>query len=101
MILSSRPATEADTDAVVVTVFEDALSPSATAVDTALGGLLTEMRDAKEARGKFAERPVIHTLGRLPARHLLVLGLGKPGQLDLFRLHNAFCFAGAALRQRG
>jgi len=93
--------TEARTDAVIVTVFEDQLSSAATAVDTALNGLVAEMRESKEIRGKFAEQNVVRTLGRLPARHVLVLGLGKPNQLDLFRLHNAFQFAGRTLRGRG
>ncbi|TMD01126.1 MAG: leucyl aminopeptidase [Chloroflexi bacterium] len=99
--LSSSPLAESDADAVIVTAFEDGLSPAAGEADAALGGLLVEMREAKEFRGRFAERPVIHTLGRLPARRLLVLGLGKRDQLDAFRLHNAFQFAGTTLRKQG
>jgi leucyl aminopeptidase len=97
----SRAVTDAESDAVVVTAFEDALSPAAQEVDRALDGLLTEMRDGKELGGKFAERTVIHTLGRLPSRRVMVLGLGKPGQLDTYRLHNAFWLAGTALRKQG
>jgi leucyl aminopeptidase len=99
--LSTRPLAEADADALIVTAFEDGLSSAAEQADTALDGLLAEMREGKEFRGKFAERPVIHTLGRLPARRLLALGLGKRDQLDAFRLHNAFQFAGTALRKQG
>lgn len=99
--LTTRPLAEADADAVIVTAFEDALSPVAEQADAALDGLLAEMREAREFRGKFAERPVIHTLGRLPARRLLVLGLGRREQLDSFRLHNAFQFAGTVLRKQG
>ena len=99
--LSTRPLAEADVDAVIVTAFEDGLSPAAQVADAALDNLLAEMREAREFRGQFAERPVIHTLGRLPARRLLVLGLGKREQLDSFRLHNAFHFAGTALRKQG
>jgi len=95
------PVTDAATDAAIVGAFDDSLSAAATQADAALGGLLSEMRDAREIRGSFAERTVIHTLGRLPARRLLVLGLGKPAQLDGFRLHNAFHFAGATLRKQG
>ncbi|HEX3607730.1 MAG TPA: M17 family peptidase N-terminal domain-containing protein, partial [Candidatus Dormibacteraeota bacterium] len=99
--LSTRPLAEVDVDAVIVTAFEDRLSPAAETADAALGGLLAEMREAREFRGRFAERPVIHTLGRLPARRLLVLGLGRRDQLDAFRLHNAYQFAGTALRKQG
>jgi leucyl aminopeptidase len=100
-IAQTAGVTEADSDAVVVTAFEDSLSPAAQEVDKALGGLLTEMRDGKELTGKFAERLVVHTLGRMPAKRVMVVGLGKPKQLDSFRLHNAFWFAGAALRKQG
>ena len=97
----TQSVTAAGSDAVVVTSFEDGLSPAAQEVDRALDGLLTEMRDAKELTGRFADRPVVHTLGRLPAKRVMVLGLGKPGQLDTYRLHNAFWFAGSALRKQG
>jgi leucyl aminopeptidase len=100
-IVQTAGVTEVDSDAVVVTAFEDSLSPAAQEVDRALDGLLTEMRDGKELSGKFAERTVVHTLGRLPAKRVMVVGLGKPKQLDTFRLHNAFWFAGAALRKQG
>jgi leucyl aminopeptidase len=93
--------TEAGSDAVVVTAFEDSFSPAAQQVDAALDGLLTEMRDGKELGGKFAERTVIHTLGRLPAKRVMVLGLGKPKQLDTYRLHNAYWLAGGVLRKQG
>ena len=95
-----RAVTDAGSDAVVVTAFEDSLSPAAQEVDRALDGLLTEMRDGKELTGKFAERAVIHTLGRMPAKRVMVLGLGKPKQLDSYRLHNAFQLAGTVLRKQ-
>jgi leucyl aminopeptidase len=100
-IKQPRAVTEVDDDAVVVTAFEDAFSPAAQQVDAALDGLLTEMRDGKELSGKFGERTVVRTLGRIPARRVLVLGLGKPAQLDTYRLHNAFWFAGTLLRKQG
>jgi leucyl aminopeptidase len=99
--LGSRAATEADADAVVVTTFEDALSPAAEAVDRALDGVISEMRAAKEFTGKFSERVVLRTLGRLPSPRLCLVGLGKRHQLDTFRLHNAFWFAGSTLRKQG
>jgi leucyl aminopeptidase len=99
--LSTRPVTEADADAVVVTAFEDGLSPAAEEVDAVLDHVVEEMREAREFRGRFAERPVLHTLGRLRARRVLLLGLGRRDQLDSFRLHNAFHFAGQTLRKQG
>jgi len=98
--LEARGVTVADSDAVIVTLFEDGLSAAAQEADQALDGLLTEMRDSKELAGKFGERTVLRTLGRLPAKRLCVLGLGKRSQLDSFRLHNAMWFAGRMLRKQ-
>jgi leucyl aminopeptidase len=98
IVLNQAAVTSADTDAVVVTAFEHGLSQAAKEADVALDGLLAEMRDAKEISGEFGECTSIRTMGRMPARQLLVLGLGKPAQLDSFRLHNAYQFAGSALR---
>ena len=98
--LTAVSPVEVSTDALVVTAFEDGLSPQAEAVDAALDGVLTEMRDSGEFRGRFAERIALRTLGRLPAAHVLLLGLGRPRELDLFRLTNAFQFAADTLRSR-
>ena len=99
--LETRGVTEVDSDALVVTLFEDAMSPAAQEVDRALDGALTEMRESRELTGKFGERVVLRTLGRLPAKRVLLLGLGKRHQLDTYRLHNAFWFGGTVLRKQG
>ena len=99
--LTATPAVKAGTDAVVVTAFDDGLSAEAAAVDAALDGALTEMRESGEFAGRFGQRSALRTLGRLPARHVLLLGLGRRSELDSFRLVNAFHFAGDALRSRG
>ena len=99
--LETRSATEADSDAIVVTAFEDGLSPAAAEIDRALDGLITTMREDKEFSGKFGERLVVHTLGRLPVKRVCLVGLGKSKQLDTFRLHNAFWFCGKLLRKQG
>ncbi|HET9052352.1 MAG TPA: leucyl aminopeptidase, partial [Candidatus Dormibacteraeota bacterium] len=69
--------------------------------DGALGGTLGEMRARKELTGKFAQRPVVRSLGRIRAPRVQLLGLGKPADLDGFRLHNAFHLAGQDLRASG
>jgi leucyl aminopeptidase len=99
--LTTRPAAEAEADAVIVTAFDDGLSPAAEQVDAVLDHLVEDMRETREFRGRFGERPVIPTLGRLGARRLLLLGLGPRDRLDMFRLHNAFNLAGTTLRKQG
>ena len=92
---------KAAVDALVVTVTEAGLSPAASTVDALLDGAISDARDAGELRGTFAERTVVHTLGRLPARAVLVLGLGRLEKLDAFRVLNAHHFAADRLRALG
>jgi leucyl aminopeptidase len=101
IIVTAADLAAASTDAVLVTTFEDGLSKAVLQADAALGGPIGEMKAAREFTGKFAQRPVLRTLGRLGARRLMLLGLGKPAQLDSYRLHNAFWLAGGALRLAG
>ena len=98
---SATAASEAAVDAVIVATLEGEEPPAFAEVDTALGGALSEMRERKEFTGGFAQRPQLRTLGKLPAPRLLLLGLGKAAQLDTYRLHNAFQFAGEQLRASG
>ncbi|MGA7088906.1 MAG: leucyl aminopeptidase [Candidatus Dormiibacterota bacterium] len=77
-------------DALVVPYFEaEPLGPAAVAVDQALDGILSQMRASHEATGKFPQRTVVPTLGRLPTPRVVFLGLGRPQELDGYRLRNA------------
>src|SRR5207245_6952749 len=58
-------------------------------------------RESRELHGKFPLRTSLRTLGRMASKRLMVVGLGKPAQLDSYRLHNAYHLAGAALRRQG
>ena len=99
--LSTVPVTEATTDAVLVTAFESGPSAAAAELDRALGGAVTAMREAKDFTGRFGQRSLLRTLGRLPAGRAMILGLGRESQLDTYRLHNAFHLAGRSLRAAG
>jgi leucyl aminopeptidase len=99
--LAAGGPTEVAADALVVTAFDDGLGAAATAVDGALGGALTEVWEARAFRGRFAERHSLPTLGRLPSRAVVLVGLGRRDQLDTYRLHNALQFAGQTARGRG
>ena len=46
-------------------------------MDKALDGAISLLIDEGEIRGKNGEVTVIHTLGRMPARRVVVVGLGK------------------------
>src|SRR3954469_24817978 len=66
-------------DAIVVNLFEGVTAPGGGtgAVDQAMGGALTQLIAAGDLRGKLGETTLVHTLGRLPASRVVVLGLGK------------------------
>jgi len=71
--------TEIQADAVVVNLLEGVEKPSgATAVvDKALDGAISSLISRGEIRGKFEEVGIIHTFGKLPAKIVAVVGLGK------------------------
>ena len=85
---------EVEVDVLVVPYFQgEPLGPLAAALDHALDGLLSRMRDDREATGAFPKRTAIATLGKIAAPRLVFLGLGSPPELDGYRLRNALQFA--------
>jgi leucyl aminopeptidase len=68
-----------EADAVVVNLFEGVEKPSGAtaAVDRALDGAISSLIDRNEIKGKIEEVGIIHTFGKLPARLVAVVGLGK------------------------
>jgi leucyl aminopeptidase len=79
---------EIETDAIAVSVFEDGkqLSDVAAAIDEALEGTISSLLSRGEAKGKFGEVSIVHTFGKLPARIVAVVGLGKHADLSLDKL---------------
>ena len=70
---------ERDADAVVVNLFEGVTAPGGAtgAVDGALGGAISGLIADGEISGKRGELTVIHTLGRIAPKRVMVAGLGK------------------------
>lgn len=89
-------------DAVVVGLFEGAAAPEgAAASDAALKGLITQLMAQGEIKGKLCETTMLHTMDKLPSPRVLVLGLGKPGELTPDRLRKAVAEASRVLRRAG
>ena len=84
--------------ALVVGCFEDLQDELFNACDTALEGCLGRLYASQEFRGKINSSRLIHTLGKLPAERLLLVGLGKKNELDDERLRQAAGNAVQALR---
>ena len=74
----------ADVDAIVVNLFEGITSPGGGtgAVDRALSGAISAVIADGEISGKQGEIAMLHTLGKLPAKRVLIVGLGKSARLD-------------------
>ena len=75
-------------DAIVVNFFEGVKSPGGAtgAVDKALDNAITALIKQGEFKGKFNEISIIHSLGKIPARIVAVIGLGKESDLTIDRI---------------
>ena len=94
---------ETETSAIVVDLFEgtECLSGDIAAIDSALGGVISRLIKQGEIKGKLNEVTLVHSLGRLPAARVVVVGLGKQSELSLDRVRGAFAEACRLLRQKG
>jgi len=84
--------TEIEAEALIVNLYQGIESPGGAtgAIDAALDGQVVELIDAGEITGKHGEVTILHTAGRLSARRVVVLGLGKKEKCDLEALRRAF-----------
>jgi leucyl aminopeptidase len=88
--LTDAPAARLAVDALAVPVAAgDPLRDAALEIDAALGGLLREVVESGEHRGRPNEVLTLPTTGRLAARRVLLYGLGSPADLDGQRLRFA------------
>ena len=87
------------TPALVIGCFEDTRDDLFTRCDAALDGCLERMFAGREFRGKANSTRLIHTLGKLPAERLLLVGLGTKAGLNGERLRQAAGNAVQSLRQ--
>ncbi|MEJ2739452.1 MAG: M17 family peptidase N-terminal domain-containing protein, partial [Dehalococcoidia bacterium] len=75
-------------DAIVINLFEGTESPAGATgvVDKSLDGIISDLIRQGELKGKFNEISIIHTYGRIPARIVAVVGLGKRDDLTPDRI---------------
>ncbi len=90
-------------DTCVVNLFEGVKRPGGGtgAVDRALGGAISDAIAAGDITGKWGELRVIYTLGRIPARRVLVAGLGKSREFTLDRVRDLAANVARELRRLG
>ncbi|MFC1901692.1 leucyl aminopeptidase [Chloroflexota bacterium] len=89
--------------AVIVNHFEGVKQPEGTAaaVDKALGGAISQLIKQGEIKGKLNEITILHSLGKIPANRVAVVGLGKKKDLTVNRVREAVADTCRYLRQKG
>jgi len=88
---------------IIVSFFEEAKKPEgeAAAVDRAIGGVISKLVRQGEIKGKLNEITLIHSLGKLPAAKVAVVGLGKKTELTLDRIRGVVAETCRWLRAKG
>ncbi len=77
-------------DALVVNLFEGVDSPrgGTGAVDSALGGAISQLIALGDIRGKSGELTLIHTFGKIATPRVIVAGLGKAADFNIDSVRN-------------
>lgn len=78
--------------AIIVSFFEGMQKPvgDTAGIDKALGGIISRLIASGEIKGKPGEVSVIHSLGKIAADRMAIMGLGKKKELTLDRIREAF-----------
>lgn len=87
--------------ALVVGSFEDRLGKDAEMLDKVLGGQIKDLWNSKEFSGKFREIQTVSTAGRIAAKRVVLVGLGKENEFDEEKARKASGFAAKYIRSLG
>ncbi len=89
-VKTTKPESE-KLDALVLGVFEGEkkLSADVAAIDKAMGGMIAEVVSGAEFTGKAGSHVLLPTMGKIGARRLLLLGMGKRASFKLDSLRQA------------
>jgi leucyl aminopeptidase len=107
MQLTTQTVSEIECSALVVGVLttpseqEARLTPSAQAVDAALGGVISQSCARGIIRGEAGQITTFYTLGRLPAERVVVLGLGALNGQEARTLRRTCACVARALQETG
>ncbi len=87
-------------EALVLTHCEgEVLSKHDASLDRTLGGTLRELVRSKEFEGKANEVVLLHSQGKIPAKRVVLVGLGKKKDLGLDQIRQAMGHAAKRVRQ--
>jgi leucyl aminopeptidase len=97
--LTQQPLAEIQADVLVLPVYEGAAV--AAEVDSPLGGLVSQALAAGDFSGEYGKTLLMYTGGRLAARKLLLLGLGKDAKISNVKGRKAAGIAARVARESG
>lgn len=80
---------------------QDTFNPDTAAVDKTLRGQLQSMLDNGEFQGKSNQAALFHTRGDIPAKRILLVGLGKRQEATLDKIRQAMGTAAKRVKQVG
>src|SRR5512143_1835574 len=97
----SIEATQADV--IILNLFEGVEVPAGAtgAVDKALNGAITDVIRSGDYRGKLNEICVLYPRGALPAKRVILVGLGKVADFNLDRVRQAAAWSARKARDLG
>ncbi len=96
---AGRAETES-TEVLVLSHYEGGVfSKQATVIDKSMGGALRELLQSKEFEGKANELALVHTHGKVPAKRILLVGLGQEKDVTVDQLRQAMGHAVKRVRQ--
>ncbi len=89
--------------AIIVNLFEgtEHLDGDIANIDNALDGAISRLISQGEIKGKRNEVTIIHSLGKLPAARVVVVGLGKKPELSLERVRGSVAETCRQLQKKG
>lgn len=92
-----------ESGAIIVNFFEgmEHLDGDTAIIDRALDGAISQLISQGEIKGKLNEITVIHSLGKLPAARVVVVGLGKRPELSRDKVLGSVAETCRLLRQKG
>lgn len=83
---------DTESQAIILTLFEDGkkLTENALEIDKKTGGLISELIKSRDFEAKPSQISVIYTGGKIRAKRLALVGLGKQKEFNLEKLRAAF-----------
>lgn len=103
VLIQSGSIQAVDADAIVVNLFQEVTEPGGAtgAVDAALDGAIRDLIINAVIRGKLNETAIVFPRGAIPARRVIVVGLGPEQEFDLDAVRQAAAAAARAARDSG